>query len=131
MGDPGEFSRQPHRHAKGNVGEAAAAAYLERQGYQVIARNVRTHAGEIDLIASEGETLCFVEVKARLTDRYGAAVSAIGREKQRRLARAASLYLVFHPWHGPCRFDALGLDAVAGGWRFTLVRNAFEVPGTS
>lgn len=131
MSGPAEFARQPHQHAKGGVAEEAAAAHLERCGYRVLARNVRTHAGEIDLVAAEGDTLCFVEVKARATDRYGPAIAAIGRAKQRRLARAAALYLVAHPWRGPCRFDALGLDATPAGWVYTLVRDAFAVPPTS
>ncbi|QQR72820.1 MAG: YraN family protein [Holophagales bacterium] len=126
-----EFERQPHRRAKGGVAETEAASYLERCGFRILARNVVTHAGEIDLVASEGETLCFVEVKARASARFGPAIAAIGREKQRRLARAASLYLLRHPWSGPCRFDALGLDAGPHGWTITLVRDAFQVAATS
>ncbi len=83
-------------------------------------------------MAREGETLCFVEVKARTSDRYGPAVAAVGSVKRRRLARAAALYLVAHPWTGPCRFDVLGLDRRADGdWEFTLVRDAFPVPASA
>ena len=131
MTGPREFARLPHPHAKGDAGESAAAQELVRRGYRVVARNVRTHAGEIDLVASDGPVLCFVEVKARASETFGPAIAAIGPAKQRRLARAASLYLVSHPWSGPCRFDVLGMDAMADGWRFTLVKNAFEVPATS
>jgi len=124
-----EFGRAPHTHAQGDVGERAAEAWLVGQGYRILARNVRNHGGEVDLVASEGETLCFVEVKARATDRYGPAVAAVGSAKRRRLARAAALYLVSHPWKGPCRFDVLGLDRRADGeWELTLVRDAFPVP---
>ena len=131
MTGPGEFARLPHQRAKGDAGEADAARELERRGYRILARNVRNHAGEIDLVAADGATLCFVEIKARLGDRFGPAIAAIGAAKQRRLARAAALYLVSHPWSGPCRFDVLGMDAAESGWRFTLVKSAFEVPSTS
>jgi putative endonuclease len=124
-----EFGRAPHTHAQGGVGERAAEAWLVRQGYRIVERNLRNHGGEVDLVASEGETLCFVEVKARASDRYGPAIAAVGSAKRRRLARAAALYLVSYPWPGPCRFDVLGLDRRADGdWEFTLVRDAFPVP---
>jgi len=127
-----EFGRAPHARAQGGVGERAAEEWLTRQGYRVLERNVRNHGGEVDLVAREGETLCFVEVKARTSDRYGPAVAAVGSVKRRRLARAAALYLVAHPWTGPCRFDVLGLDRRADGdWEFTLVRDAFPVPASA
>jgi len=77
-------------------------------------------------VAQEGETLCFVEIKARDGDRYGPAIAAVGFAKQRRLSRAAILYLSARGWHNrSCRFDVLGLDREGGGWRYTLIRNAF------
>ena len=100
-----------------------------------MARNVRTPAGEIDAVAidgeaPEGETLCFIEIKARFGTRFGAAVAAVGYRKQARLARAAQWYLALRSrWQGPCRFDVLGLEARQGAWRYDLVRDAFEDPG--
>jgi len=120
-----DFSAQPHRRAKGTAGEEAAVEWLAGHGYAIVARNVQTHAGEIDVVAREGEILCFVEVKARANDLYGPAIAAVGPAKQRRLSRAAALYLLRQPHSGPCRFDVLGLDLGAQGWRFTLVRDAF------
>lgn len=124
MSDP--FRGEPHARARGKVGEDDAVRWLEAQGYEVLARNVVNHGGEIDLVAKEGGTLCFVEIKARASDRHGLAIEAVGFSKQRRLSRAAVLYLTARGWHGrPCRFDVLGLDRGETGWRYTLVRNAF------
>lgn len=124
MNDP--FREQTHARGRGKAGEDDAVRWLESQGYEIVARNVVNHGGEIDVVAKEGGTLCFVEVKARAGDRHGLAVEAVGFSKQRRLSRAAALYLTARGWHGrPCRFDVLGLDRGDGGWRYTLVRNAF------
>jgi len=122
-----EFTDGAHNRAKGTTAEDSAAQWLERQGYVILERNVRTDAGEIDIVARDGDTLCFVEVKARAGDVHGPAIAAVTPAKQRRIARAASLYLMLCDLRDvPCRFDVLGLDPSADGWSFTLVRNAFE-----
>lgn len=123
----GEFREQPHARGRGKVGEDDAVRHLEAQGYRILARNVVNHGGEIDVVAMDGKTLCFIEIKARDGDRYGLSIEAVGFTKQRRLSRAAVLFLTMRGWHGrPCRFDVLGLDREeSGGWRYTLIRNAF------
>lgn len=122
-----ELDGLPHNRARGSAAENAAATWLSERGFEILDRNVTTAAGEIDIVSREGGTLCFVEVKARLSSEYGLAIEAVDRRKQRRLARAAALYLLSHPHEGPCRFDVLGLDRdEAGGWIFTFVRDAFE-----
>ncbi len=123
------FRDQPHNRARGGLAEEAATRWLGREGYRILGRNVRTEAGEIDLVALDGDTLCFVEIKARASSRFGPAVAAVDRRKQRRLARAASLYLVSSGWVGPCRFDVLGIDPAKDGWTFTLLRDAFRRDG--
>ena len=123
-----EFTRQPHTHARGRSAEVAAIAWLERHGYRIEARNHATPAGEIDVIALDGDTLCFIEIKARDSDEFGSPLAAVNRHKQLRLGRAAALYLLVEPWEGPCRFDVLGLTGSAKGWRYDLVENAFELP---
>jgi putative endonuclease len=123
-----DFRDQPHARARGRVGEDDAVAWLTSQGYEILARNLVNHGGEIDVVARDGATVCFIEIKARAGDRYGPAIEAVTFSKQRRLSRAASLYLVTRGWHNqPCRFDVLGLDRdpAAGGWRYTLIKNAF------
>jgi putative endonuclease len=122
----GSFDAGQHTRARGNVGEDAAVEWLARAGFGIVERNARTPVGEIDVIAREGDVLCFVEVKARAAGTHGPAIGAVDRRKQRRLARCAGAYLATHDWRGPCRFDVLGLDGGATGWQFTLIRNAFE-----
>ncbi len=121
-----EFLRQTHTVGRGRVAQRAAEDHLARAGYRIVGRNWTSKAGEIDLIAFDGPILCFVEVKARSSRRYGPAIAAVDRRKQRRIARAASLLLSLSGHRGPCRFDVLGLDRQEGGWQVTLIRGAFE-----
>ena len=121
------FSRGPHTRARGRVGENAAERWLRSVGFKILDRNAVTKIGEIDLIAQEGDTLCFIEVKARSSRQYGPAIAAVHLGKQRRLARAAAIYLTRKPWKGPCRFDVLGMERSDEGWDFQLIRAAFEV----
>ncbi|NLC59454.1 MAG: YraN family protein [Armatimonadetes bacterium] len=95
------------KRSLGERGEQAAAAYLERAGYRIRERNYRTPRGEIDLVAEEGETLVFVEVKTRADVRRGQPREAVGRRKQLRMAWAAYHYLEQHPEERPCRFDVV------------------------
>jgi putative endonuclease len=123
------FGDQTHNRGRGKVGEDDAVRWLEGQGYKVVERNVVNHAGEIDLVARDGDTLCFVEIKARASDAFGPAIAAVDFRKQRRISRAAALYLAVKGHRDtPCRFDVIGLDRSPRsdtGWRYTLVRNAF------
>lgn len=124
------FRAQPHSVAKGKLAEDRAVAWLRRQGYRVIDRNVRSAGGELDLVARDGDTLCFVEIRARTSRAFGGAVGSIDARKRAKLVRAAHAYLARHPHDGPCRFDVLGLDVARKGDdgrpRFTLLRGAFQ-----
>lgn len=125
---PPAGARNPH--AEGVAAELAAEHHLRRLGYRIVGKNVRAGGGELDLVAVEGDTLCFIEVKARRTGTFGAAVEAVGWDKRRRIERAARGYLARHPFDGPCRIDVLGIETGPGGeLRFELLRNAFEVGG--
>ena len=88
----------PRAQALGPLGEDLAAQYLIRLGMRVHERNwrPRTGRGEIDIIASEGSILVFVEEKARTTGEYGAPERAIGAEKRRHIAAAADLFFRAH-----------------------------------
>jgi putative endonuclease len=126
-----DFEAQPHTRARGRSGEDAACEFLAAAGYRILERNVSTEAGEIDVVASDGDTLCFVEVKARADDEHGPAIAFVGPRKQRRLARCVALYLATHDVRGrPVRFDVVGLEREAGAWRCELVRSAFEAVGS-
>ena len=78
------FGDLPHTHARGTAGEDAAEGFLQMSGYRIVARNVRTKVGELDFVALDGETLCFIEIKARASAEYGRAIEAVGPQKQRR-----------------------------------------------
>lgn len=81
------------RQATGQDAEALAAAWLRRQGCAITARNVRTPLGEIDVVAQEGRTLCFIEVRAKRSARFGSPEESITATKQRHMLRAAQWYL--------------------------------------
>ncbi|HYO83613.1 MAG TPA: YraN family protein [Bryobacteraceae bacterium] len=83
------------RHALGRRGEDLAHRYLQSRGLKVIGRNFRTRNGsaEVDLIAAEGQTIVFVEVKTRSTSEFGTPEQAVDTQKQRRILRAAAEYL--------------------------------------
>lgn len=122
-----DFERQVHTRARGRSAEADGVEYLRTQGFDIVERNVQYRAGEIDVVAREGETLCFVEIKARASDRFGEAIWAVTRRKQRQITAAAALFLAENPYHGPCRFDVLAMDGEDGGWRYSLIRDAFQL----
>jgi putative endonuclease len=97
------------------MGEDLACVELQRRGYAVIARGYRTKYGEIDIVARDGETTVFVEVKTRAGDEFGGAAAAVTPWKQRRVAQMAVDYLSRHSLHDtPCRFDVVTVDVVEG-----------------
>ena len=82
--------------ALGRAGEEAAARYLTSQGLRIVERNWRCRLGEIDIVASDGDTLVICEVKTRTTDRFGTPLAAVTPTKVRRLRRLAGLWLEAH-----------------------------------
>jgi len=112
----------------GQAWEKLAERELSRAGYDILARNYRTKAGEIDLVARDGRTLCFVEVKGRRSVAYGTAAEAVDREKQRRIWNAAQLYLQRERVRPACRFDVVTIDASGEKPRVEILRGAFEGP---
>jgi len=94
------------RKRRGDRGEAAVAAALERRGYAIAARQYRCRWGEIDLVARSPEgVLCFVEVKCRSSGALAPAREAVTASKQRKLRAAALCYLAQTGEDCPCRFD--------------------------
>ncbi len=115
------------RQASGKCGENLAVAELERRGYAILARRYRTRHGEIDIVARDGPTLVFVEVKARATTRYGSAAEAVTGRKQRRVIAMAVDYLARHHLeHAACRFDVVAIDDTAASPTVTVVQGAFD-----
>jgi putative endonuclease len=98
------------RHTLGQAGERRAERFLKRQGYRILARRYRTPVGELDLVARDGDTIVFVEVKARRDDVHADPEDAVTPAKQRKLARAAAWYLRDKGLEErPCRFDVVTL----------------------
>ena len=114
------------RSAKGAQAERAAAQFLEEQfSYRILERNFRSRFGEVDLIAEEGDVLCFVEVRSRSTSRYGEALETIDHTKRRRIALTARHFLVTQGHENkPCRFDVV---TVQEGGEPQLLRDAFHL----
>jgi putative endonuclease len=107
--------------------EELCAELLRRAGLRVLARNWRCRHGEIDLVAEEGATLVFAEVRFRRDERYGGAAESVTAAKQARLVAAARFYLLRQPEtrsERPCRFDVLLLDSLEAG-SIKWIRNAF------
>ncbi|MEQ8857355.1 MAG: YraN family protein [Pseudomonadales bacterium] len=106
--------------------EAEAAAYLQRQGLRLLARNFRCRVGELDLVMSDGATLVFIEVRSRSSDRFGTALESVTPAKQRRLLAAARAFLSRHR-HGDatCRFDVISVTKRHYSPDFHWVKNAF------
>ena len=92
---------------RGQHAESLAAAFLQQQGLKLVVRNYRCRFGEIDLIARDGKTLVFVEVRMRASDAFGGAAASITAAKRRKLLRAARHYLAGVARAPACRFDAL------------------------
>lgn len=107
--------------SKGRRGEELAAAFLEERGYRIVARNVRTPAGEADLIALDGRTLVVVEVKRRDKSSFGSALGAVDARKRRALRAVAEDFAQIAAPGARIRFDVVAID----GNRLALHRNAF------
>ena len=120
VGDP--------RQALGTRAEQLAAEDYERRGCPVVDRNYRYRGGELDLVVRDGDTLVFVEVRARRSADYGSPFETVGREKQRRVARAAEHWLVTHGLtRAFARFDVVSVLLPADATpQIEVFTNAFE-----
>jgi putative endonuclease len=116
----------------GRRGEDAAAKYLKRHGYRLIARGVRSRLGELDIIAADRRTVVFVEVKTRRSAEAGHPAEAVDMNKQRRMTRAALAYLKAHGLlDHAARFDVVAVTWPEDSRRpiVELYRNAFPPAG--
>jgi putative endonuclease len=119
--------RQPTQPV-GQMGEALAARFLERRGMRIVARNLRSRLGEIDLVARDRATIVFVEVKARRGTGGDPPHAAVDGRKRARLARLARRYLARRRLDDvACRFDvvAVTLDPAGGPARLDHFVDAF------
>lgn len=132
-GPVGYSSPMPERRSKqllGRRGEDAAERFLRvRARYRVIARNYRCPFGEIDLVALDGCTVVFVEVRSQTGSRFGDPLASVTSRKQRQIAKAALYYLSRSHW-GDCeaRFDVVGIRWEQGQMHLTHIKDAFPLP---
>lgn len=121
--------RQSPTQRTGQAAEALAAQTLSQAGLVLLAQNLRCKAGEIDLIAMDGATLVFIEVRKRQSLHYGGAAASVNRRKQQRLIRAAQYFLprltrrYFAGLTPPCRFDVISIEPNGSKW----IKQAFCV----
>ena len=111
---------------RGDAAEQLAVEHLRQQGYSILTRNYGTRNGEVDIVAREGQILCFVEVRSRQRETHGGPLQSVDHAKQRRIANAARNYLAQHDQEDPeIRFDVVAVVQLPRP-RIQLVRGAFE-----
>ena len=111
----------------GKTGEDLACCELKRRGYAIIARRHRCRSGELDIVARDGPTLVFVEVKARESRAFGDAAEAVTWQKRQRIVRLASEYVMRHHLNdSPCRFDVVSIQFDDGRPVIQVFQDAFS-----
>lgn len=115
------------RKKLGNKGEKRAANFLRKQGYQIVEKNYHSFLGEIDIVAKEGESIVFVEVKTRRSTDFGLPQEALSYDKRRRLSKLALNYLAHRRIEGSnCRFDVVSILMDNNKVKhIELIKNAF------
>ena len=113
-----------NRRKVGSAYEKKAGAFLETQGLKILCYNFRNRYGEIDLVARDGQTVVFVEVKYRKNSEKGRPEEAVDCRKKRRICRVADYYRMLHGMgdFSPVRFDVVAIC----GEEITWFRNAFD-----
>ncbi len=112
----------------GKSGEELAVALLEESGYRILARNYKTKLGEIDIVAYDKDTICFVEVKTRHSDKHGLPQEAISGFKQRQISKTALIYLKKnHLLDKKARFDVVSIIYSENASKLDLIKDAFEL----
>lgn len=111
---------------QGNKGEQIAKLHLKHLGFEIVEMNYRFGHGEIDIIAKDGDTLVFCEVKMRKSDEYGDPEYAITPNKQKQIRKIAQGYLYEHEIkEQDCRFDVVAIRMKRGTPEINYIRNAF------
>lgn len=112
----------------GIKGEDLAVKFLKGEGYRIITRNYKTSIGEIDIIAQDGNTIVFVEVKTRADEFFGQPFEAVNKRKRQKLKNLALLYQKKQEKEFPVRFDVLSILYRNNGKReIEHIKDAFEV----
>lgn len=118
-----------HRKEAGSAGEAAALSYLCARGLQLLTRNYRCKAGEIDLVMLDGATLALIEVRYRADASFGGAAASVIWRKQRRIVNASRYLLQSRAElrRYPARFDVVAVSPGAGRLQVEWIRHAFTL----
>lgn len=119
------------RRLRGQRGEQIAVAYLQKRGYRIQQQNYRCRRGEIDIIAWDGSTLVFVEVKTKGQTAFGAPQAMVDTRKQKTITRVAMTYIQQHQLYNTAlRFDVVAITLSPGGTpEVTHVPAAFSPQG--
>lgn len=110
----------------GRRGEDDAVAFLRAKGYRIVQRNYQTPLGEADIVARDRDTVVFVEVKARTSDRFGQPFEAVDPRKQERIRRIALYFLKQHRLEVPVRFEVVSLLYAGDRPEITHVVDGFD-----
>lgn len=109
-------------------GEEEAVRLLKANGYRILARNFKTGAGEIDIIAEDRGVISFIEVKTRSSTRFGTGFEAVSWVKQRKIAKTALIFLKENKFlDKKARFDVVSIDASEDKPKPVLLKSAFEL----
>ena len=121
----------PDRRARGREAEDLAAAFLEARGLAILARNHATRQGEVDLVAREGDVLCFVEVRSRTSEAQGGPEETVSASKARRVVAAATDWAARNGGlDRDIRFDVVAVTLLDGAPpRLEHFRGAFDADG--
>ena len=112
----------------GRLGEATAADFLKARGYKIIAQNYKTRLGEIDIVARDRDTYCFVEVKTRHTDKFGLPQEAVSLFKQRQISKVAISFLKENfLLDKKSRFDVVSIMHTKESPCIELIKDAFDL----
>jgi putative endonuclease len=112
----------------GSEGEDLAVRFLQKKGYRIVARNYKTPVGEIDIIARDGDTIVFIEVKTRTDISFGYPFEAVNKRKRQKLKNLALLYLKRQGKESPVRFDVISIFCMDNGKKdVEHIKDAFEV----
>ena len=116
------------RISVGKQGESLATEFLRKNGYRIVENNFRNRYGEIDIIAIEGNTIVFIEVKTKTNSKFGPPKMAVDLRKQRQISKAALAYLTQKRMNNnPARFDVVGISMLENKTEIELIKNAFEL----
>jgi len=123
-----ENTKSLGRIRTGKRGEEIAVNYLTKAGYRIIERNYRCLFGEIDIVAKDKNTVVFVEVKTRRSEKFGDPQLSVGLDKQRKISRISLNYIEEKRLHHcNARFDVVAIKMLPAGNEVELIQNAFEL----